>query len=225
MLNEKCESNEWCKVIGGWCDTRINRCACKDEYVSTHVFTCIPAKKLGESCETDLQCYYKDNDSYCASSIDKIYNIISKCMCKNNFHMEIMNGTEKCIYADSSQEIKEGLAAAPIILFFMACVIIEALCLIGFRYWKKHQTAELQRQVTSFEIHQMNITTVPSQTSPFGSLVISLPDVQTLGRDSCSPPPYNSTLNLENEQTVENEEPPRSYEEAVKYKNRRKNLV
>ncbi|XP_067129402.1 uncharacterized protein [Centruroides vittatus] len=229
MLNDKCENNEWCKVVGGWCDLKINSCACKDGYVPIHVLTCAPAKKLGEICEADLQCYYKDSDSHCALSYDKIHIIISKCICKKNFHIEIINGTEKCISStDSSQDIKEGLAAAPIILFFMACVIIEALCLLAFRCWKKHHqinSRAAEQPASSFEIHQLNITTVPSPTSPFGSIVISLPDVQTLGSESSSPPPYNSTINLSNVETTENEEPPPTYEEAIKYKNRIKNSV
>lgn len=58
-----------------------------------------------------------------------------------NFFFDIINLNIICCFyiGEPTEEYREGLTAAPIILCFMGCVVVEAVCLLAFHYWKKHR--------------------------------------------------------------------------------------
>ncbi|XP_054709533.1 uncharacterized protein LOC129219235 [Uloborus diversus] len=170
---------------------------------------------LGDKCESDNQCHQKDPNSHCLTLDENL-----RCACKLNYHVDVVNNTEKCIYSEPIEEEKEGLTAAPIILCFMGCVVVEALCLLAFRYWNKHRRTGFTRHGT-LQLQAISLTDARfthGQRGPVISFMITheMESVISQGAGSSSPPPYSQMAECSTSVTLQAEEPPPPYEEAVK---------
>lgn len=176
-----------------------------------------PVLKLRDPCAVDIECQQADPNSQCSPSHEHGYLKMSKCACKVNYLVIVINNTERCVLVEPDDEEKEGLTAAPIILCFMGCVMVEAFCLLAFRYWKKRRS-EFRRHGSAlyWEAYPLRETRIPHNFSsgPIISVMIS-PRVETTISDirASSPPPYNQT---ETTPSAQSEEPPPSYDEAMK---------
>ncbi|KFM61481.1 hypothetical protein X975_00918, partial [Stegodyphus mimosarum] len=62
----------------------------------------VPATDLGEECKDDRECHQKDPNSYCSFQDQHLL-----CACKINYHISLINNTEKCIYGEPAEEEKE----------------------------------------------------------------------------------------------------------------------
>nr|XP_042901209.1 uncharacterized protein LOC107439413 isoform X2 [Parasteatoda tepidariorum] len=162
-----------------------------------------------------MQCLKSDPNSYCSS-----YSLRFLCVCKNNYRVSLVNNTERCIYSSYTEDEREGLTAAPIILCFLVCVLVEAFCLLAFRYWKKRRRTSVTRHGA---LHLQTVTLSEfsrfshSRSDPIVSFAIApAMDSVISSTHLASPPPYSQTVIVDTSLVSQREEPPPPYDEAVK---------
>lgn len=162
-------------------------------------------------CKDDKVCLQRDPNSHCYTLEERAH-----CVCKSSYHLDISNRTGKCVYGEPSEEIKEGLTAAPIILCFMGCVIVEAVCLLAFHYWKKHRRTAF---ISSNACRLQAVGDVRFHIQDRGPMIsfTVTPEMESTISDNrtSSPPPYSQTI-VSSNNVSQNEEPPPPYDEAVK---------
>ena len=62
----------WCqsRKLGSWCSLYTGECQCDPDLVVDLTTHCVPPASLGQHCEDDLQCQYRDNNTVCSGHPD-----------------------------------------------------------------------------------------------------------------------------------------------------------
>lgn len=188
-VGESCILSVFCRGSNVHCERGI--CRCKADYpIQVDSHKCKQGKKQGERCEYTEECTYYDDNAYCTQLPYR-----STCECHTDYIYDASKGL--CVKISETRNESSNLVLPTAVGLSLAFASVVCCCL-ALVHMCRRQNSE-GSGILWFQGNRTNVAQTEEQHNTQLRAVDSLPS-------------YDTVVHVENAP----EEPPPSYEEAVK---------